>query len=544
MSKSTMEKTKKKVTIQDLSRQTEENLIDIKAEDLMPLPPPYDKPENDPLFTELKDVYKEKYETSLDGTVAVGIERPSSKEQEELLVQKFLSGLQKLLSKTDNWTFLQPLMLTLENCAKCQTCSLACPVFESSGQQEIYRPTFRSEVLRAIIRKYLSPGGKFFGRFNGSNIDLNWKTIARLAELSYRCTLCRRCAKTCPMGLDNGLVTHELRKLFSQELGIAAKELHEKGSVQQLKVGSSTGMTKAVLMDSMEFIEDDIKEMTGLDIKMVWDKPNADVLLIHNAGEILSWPENPAAFAILFEAAGISWTMSSDLVAYDAVNYGLWYDDFQLARVAYKHVEAAKKLGVRKIIIGECGHAHKALTVVADRVFHSEYNVPRESSMTFLEYIVNSGRIKFDRERNNFPVTLHDPCNLVRLMGVVEPQRRILRKICTDFREMSPHGVDNYCCGGGSGFAIMSPFNFMDWRAVISGRMKLKQVLDVFADVIDPSINKYLCAPCSNCKGQIRDLFQYYDVWDKCRINYGGLVELMVNAMTDLKDPFIEWEWH
>ena len=39
----------------------------------------------------------------------------------------------------------------------------------------------------------------------------------------------------------------------------------------------------------------------------------------------------------------------------------------------------------------------------------------------------------------------------VRLMGVVEPQREILRKICPQFREMEPHGVDNYCCGGGGG---------------------------------------------------------------------------------------------
>jgi len=52
----------------------------------------------------------------------------------------------------------------------------------------------------------------------------------------------------------------------------------------------------------------------------------------------------------------------------------------------------------------------------------------------------------------------------VRLSGIVEPQRKILRKICPDFREMEPHGVDNYCCGGGSGFAIMNSNNFSDWE--------------------------------------------------------------------------------
>jgi hypothetical protein len=49
-----------------------------------------------------------------------------------------------------------------------------------------------------------------------------------------------------------------------------------------------------------------------------------------------------------------------------------------------------------------------------------------------------------------------------------------------------------------------------------------------------------VCAPCSNCKGQIRDILDYYDAYRKSGILYGGLVELIVNAMTDLKEPFIK----
>jgi len=81
-------------------------------------------------------------------------------------------------------------------------------------------------------------------------------------------------------------------------------------------------------------------------------------------------------------------------------------------------------------------------------------------------------------------------------------------------------------------------------KAAISGRMKLKQTLETFSDVMAPETRKYVCAPCSNCKGQIRDLFNAYGVWEKCGISYGGLVELIVNAMVDIKKPFIDWEWH
>jgi len=537
---------KNDIKVSDISKK-DEKLSGLDLEKLPPLPPPYDRPENLPEWKELTDKAKETYECSLDDTVALSIPQPETKEEEEELVRKFLSGLEKLFTKENNWTFLQPLVLSMEHCAKCQTCAEACHIFEASGENELYRPTYRSDILRRLYYKYLKPGGRFFGKWRYGDIDLNWTTVVRLAELAYRCNLCRRCAQTCPIGVDNGLIAHELRKLFSQELGISPKELHDKGSMLQLKVGSSTGMNPEIVKDNIEFIDEDTSEMTGMTIETPWDKKGAEILLIHNAGEIMAWPENHGAFATIFNAAGVSWTMSSEAqeaLGYDNINYGLFYDDFMLAKVAIKHAQAAKKLGVKKIVLGECGHAHKALTVIADRVLPGELQVPRESAMAILHDMVFSGKIKFDPQRNDFPVTLHDPCNMVRAMGIVEPQRKILRHLCPQFREMTPHGVENYCCGGGSGFAIMSGHNFNDWRAFISGRKKLSQILNAFQDQIDPSIHKYVCAPCSNCKGQIRDMFNYYDVWNKTGILYGGLVELIVNAMTDVKPGFIEWEMH
>lgn len=531
-------KKRKVVRLEDMWKEDDTPLTHVDLEDLMPMPEPFEERP----FTPLKPDVREKFEASLDDTLALGIPKPKDKEEEKRLIEKFLSGLEKLFQEENNWTFLQPLLLSMEHCAKCQTCSDACHIYEASGYNELYRPTYRSEILRRLYYKYVKKG-RLLGAFRAGEIKLNWKLIARLAELAYRCNLCRRCAQTCPMGVDNGLIAHEIRKLFSQEMGIAAKEIHEKGSMLQLKVGSSTGMNPEVVKDNIQFIDEDTSEKTGLKIETPWDKAGAEILLIHNAGEIMSWPENIGAFAVILTAAGISWTMSSEVAAYDAINYGLWYDDVQLARVALLHAQAAKKLGVKKVVIGECGHANKALAVIADRVLAQELNIPRESAMTLLEDIVMSGRLKLDPSRNDFPVTLHDPCNLVRLMGVVEPQRRILRKIAPKFREMEPHGVYNYCCGGGSGFAIMSPYNFMDWRSHVSGRKKLQQILNAFSDCRGPQTPKYVCAPCSNCKGQIRDILAYYGMWEKERILYGGLVELIVNAMVDVKPGFIEWEW-
>lgn len=531
----------KKVKVADISKKAGMLTVN-EVEKMLPLPAPYDKLEDQPGWGKITEEKAQSVMCNLDGVVALSLPHPKNEAEEKEYVDKFVSGLQKLFTKENNWGFLQPLTLSLEYCAKCQTCSESCNVFQASGQNEVYRPTYRSEVWRKLVNKYVKPGGKLLSKLKHGDIDLNWTTISRLYELAYRCTMCRRCAQTCPMGVDNGLITHELRKVFSQELGWAPTELHAKGTVLQLDVGSSTGMSPLVVKDNMEFIEEDFEELSGLDSKMVWDKEEADVLLIHNAGEIMAWPENPAAFAIILNAAGISWTLSSEEPSYDGVNYGLFYDDFQLARIALKHAATAKKLKVKKIVMGECGHQHKAMMTISDRILLGDMNIKKESCIPLLEEIVFSGKLKLDPSKNNFPVTLHDPCNITRNLGIIEPQRRILRYLCPQFREMAPHGAKNYCCGGGSGFAIMSGNNFTDWRVSVAGRMKFKQILDAYSDCPGPEVPKYVCAPCSNCKGQIRDILDYYGAREKSNIIYGGIAELIVNAMVDIEEPFISWD--
>ncbi len=75
----------------------------------------------------------------------------------------------------------------------------------------------------------------------------------------------------------------------------------------------------------------------------------------------------------------------------------------------------------------------------------------------------------------------------------------------------------------------------------MSSRKKFLQILGAFKD--EPlDVPKYVCAPCSNCKGSIRDILEYYQARERSHIYYGGLVELIVNAMADMKKPMIKFE--
>jgi Fe-S oxidoreductase len=524
----------KKLRVEDIS-ENNEKLTTVAVEDLKPIPLDFEDAEWGKLPKELT----QNYCCILDDVQVLPIPKPKTKEEEEELVNKFLSGMRKLFTKENNWTFLAMLETSIEHCAQCNTCSDACHLYEATGGHDMYRPNYRSEIFRRIYKKYVKE--EPFAKWVHGDIDLNWRTVVRLGEMAYRCNLCRRCAQVCPIGVDNGLLARELRKLFSQEMGFQAVELHEKGSMLQLKTGSSTAMTKLVAADNISFIDEDFSDEFEYKFETPWDVQGADILLIHNAGEIMAWPENIAAFSIIFQAAGLSWTLSSDLCGYDSINYGTFYDDVQFARTAILQAQAAQKLKVKRVVLGECGHAHKAFTVIADRVLPEGLRIPRESCFPILRDIVMSGKLKLDPSRNNFPVTLHDPCNLTRLMGIIKPQRDIVHKICPQFREMTPHGVENYCCGGGSGFAIMHRNNIPVWRNNISGRKKIDQILNAFSDSRGAETKKYVCAPCSNCKGQIRDMIEHYELLEKESISYGGIVELIVNAMVDVKPGFIKW---
>jgi len=66
---------KKQISIIDIGRK-EGQLIEIRPEDLVPLPYPYDQPGSEPGIKQLTADQKKKYESSLDGISAIGLKRP------------------------------------------------------------------------------------------------------------------------------------------------------------------------------------------------------------------------------------------------------------------------------------------------------------------------------------------------------------------------------------------------------------------------------------------------------------------------------------
>jgi Fe-S oxidoreductase len=452
----------------------------------------------------------------------VALPRPQTSEEELALVEQFLAGVRNLFEAGSDPELSGRLLHAMRHSASCSRCAAACHVFEGGGRDERYRPGLRVDILRRLYFKHVKSGGRVSTWWHG-DVDLDWALIARLAQMAFQCNLCGRCAQSCHAA-DHALVARVLRTVFD-EMGIVPLE--------------KRSANVAWLRARIAAIDEHTSRRAGVEVHTPWDLDGAEVLLLQPASAVADWPENVGALGLILTRAGIKWTMSSEL-AEDDIEDAFAREGAQLLESVRRNARVARGLKAKKIVVGESGEAYRVLCVQDERLAPGELNMPRESVVTLIRDIVRSGRVEFDPLRNDFPVTLHDPCNLVR-RRVVEPQREILRRLCPQFREMNPWAERNYCCGGGGGLVQVK--GARDWRVQVAGRKKMDQVLDAFSECLeDVETRKYLCAPCGNCKTQLRDLLAEYAPWEKNRILCGGLAELVANAMATVQPGFLQWE--
>ncbi|MBW2258782.1 MAG: (Fe-S)-binding protein, partial [Deltaproteobacteria bacterium] len=110
-----------------------------------------------------------------------------------------------------------------------------------------------------------------------------------------------------------------------------------------------------------------------------------------------------------------------------------------------------RRLGAEKILIGECGHASRSAKFFV-KTFCGGRDAPQVvNCMEYAYEAFRDGRLQLRKGAIDGRVTYHDPCNIARSGWIIEQPREILRHIAADFVEMTPHGKDNYCCGGGAG---------------------------------------------------------------------------------------------
>ena len=184
------------------------------------------------------------------------------------------------------------------------------------------------------------------------------------------------------------------------------------------RAGNQMAVTQEEWIDTLEWMEEELQEeLPGATIPI--DKKGANVLYVVNAREPKFYPMDISQAAKVFYLAGEDWTMSSK--GWDVTNLAMFMGDIEGATsIAQMVWDAAEELGVRRVVVTECGHALRSLQFESpiwlgrDQKFEVVHSV-----LLFSEYL-REGRIKLDKsvfadER----CTYQDPCNVSRNGGLV-----------------------------------------------------------------------------------------------------------------------------
>ena len=85
--------TKKHLKLTDISKEGDVQLDEVNIDELIPLPPPYDKNEG---LKQLTDDQKVRLVNNLDGFSALALPKPKDKAEENKYIGQFVAGLKKL----------------------------------------------------------------------------------------------------------------------------------------------------------------------------------------------------------------------------------------------------------------------------------------------------------------------------------------------------------------------------------------------------------------------------------------------------------------
>jgi Fe-S oxidoreductase len=388
-------------------------------------------------------------------------------------------------------------------------CAEACLFYTETGDPK-YTPINKLEPFRRVWEQEYTLFGKLKSVL-GLAQPVTDELLAEWEALIYDgCTLCGRCSMVCPVGNDISYMIRRAREGFVAA-GYAPEGI-KSASKRAITIGSPMGVKYPALQAQIRHVEAD----TGLEIPV--DREGVDYMALLSSMEIMNFPEYMEALARIFKQAGVTWTISSE--AFEATNSGIQIGSSDIAReLVSRVVSAAEKLKVKFVISPECGHAYTAIRWEGPNLIGRPYNFKVVHILELLDELRAAGRIKTQGTEDD-RLTFHDPCQIVRKGGVLEPPRNLLNMVASDFVDMNDHREMNWCCGGGGGVSAIERAEALRLKVF---KRKTSQLEELQVDT--------LVTACANCRLVIEEGLEEY----KLEIPVVGLTEMIAEHLVEDK---------
>ncbi len=390
----------------------------------------------------------------------------------EMWKEVILNGMRDRLSK--NRTF----RLFLDICVRCGACADKCHYFIGSGDPK-NMPVLRAELMRSIYRRYFTTAGKVFRQVAGVR-ELTEEVVKEWFYYFYQCSECRRCSVFCPFGIDTCEITMMGRELLN--LVGCSTEWIVGPAANSYRTGNHLGVPPHAFKSTLEFAIEEVKELTGISVEAPIHKKGAEVLFIAPSADYFASPHwfTLLGYLMLFHEIGLDYTWSA--YASEGGNFGFFHSTELAKKLNAKIYEEAKRLGVKWVLGGECGHMWRVIHQYMDTFngpadfleepvspitgtkFENAAGTKMVHICEFTADLIQNKKLRLEPGRNDkWKVTFHDSCNPARAMGLIEEPRTIIRNICNYFYEMPENTIKEktFCCGSGAG---LGPDENMEMR--------------------------------------------------------------------------------
>ncbi|MGD9210771.1 MAG: (Fe-S)-binding protein [Desulfobacteraceae bacterium] len=377
----------------------------------------------------------------------------------------------------------------VDTCIHCGLCSEACHFYLSNDKDPHYSPVGKvKQTLWEMLRKK--------GRVTPAFI----KQAAIIAHT--HCNVCKRCSMYCPFGIDIAYLMYVVRRII-HKLGMTPLYIQDTAHSHSVHM-NQMWVKGDEWIDTLQWQEEEAQAEIP-DLRIPLDKEGADIMYSVIAPEPKFQAQLIYQAAVIMHVAGVNWTMPSSM-GWDNSDMAMFTGDNEImGRIKRTHFETALNLRVKKIVMGECGHAFRSVYDMGNRWLGWRMPpVPIVHAIEFYYDLLKEGRIKI-KKKYEPPVTLHDPCNVVRGGGLHDKARYVAHQICENVVEMHPNKEHNYCCGAGGGVINCGPPHKM--TRINGNRIKSEQLFNAKTKGA-----RVLIAPCHNCHSGLHDIVHHYGI--------------------------------
>lgn len=442
-----------------------------------------------------------------------------------------INGISERLDK------FRSLKIFMDCCVRCGACADKCHFFLGTGDPK-NMPVLRAELFRSVYRHDFTLAGKILGEMAGAR-PMTFKVLKEWFMYFYQCTECRRCSVFCPYGIDTAEVTIMGRELLHL-VGVNTNWILEPAANSN-RTGNHLGLQPHTFKENAEFLVDDIEEATGVRLNNLnFNRKGAEVLFIIPSADIFADPGifTFMGYIMLFEHVGLDYTIST--YSSEGGNFGLFTNNQLMKKLNGKMYAEAKRLGVKWILGGECGHMWRVVhqymetmngpadflevprSPITGTVFENAAATKMVHISEFTADLIHHNKLKIDKSRNDHRiVTFHDSCNTARGMGLLEEPRHILKSVCNNFHEMPENAIreKTFCCGSGTG---LNTGEIMDLR--MRGGLPRANAVKYVAE--RHGVNMLSCV-CAIDRATLLALNQYWNP----EVEVCGVSELIGNAL-------------